>query len=55
MLLIDGYVRESTGREFHSGDVLHKPAGSTHAFCTLEVPCLFAVASAGTIKLNAQS
>jgi anti-sigma factor RsiW len=44
-LLIDGYIRESTGLEFHSGDLLHKPAGSSHSFRTVEVHCLFAVAS----------
>lgn len=48
-LLIDGYVRESSGQELHSGDLLHKPAGSTHAFCTLDVACLFAVAAAGDL------
>lgn len=45
-LLIDGHVRESTGRELHSGDHLYKPAGSTHAFCTSDAACLFAVAAA---------
>lgn len=37
-LLIDGYVRESTGRDLHSGDLLHKPTVSTARFTPWTLP-----------------
>ena len=42
-ILLDGRAQEPDGSEYNVGDILHKPAGSTHSFRALDKPCVFAV------------
>ena len=49
-LLLDGYVQEMDGREYFSGDLVHKTEGSSHSFRTFEAPCLFAVVLSGDVE-----
>lgn len=51
MLVLDGYARESAGREVAPGDLVTSAAGTAHSFEILEdSPCLFACTVAGKIE-----
>jgi putative transcriptional regulator len=50
-LVLDGGLRDSTGREFSRGGELYKPAGSEHDLAALTgPPCITATIAFGGIE-----